>query len=83
MSETHRAPVVLPNTVADASVKFQFPESMTFDPMSIHLHAASEDSAPIASLSVHPDGKSHLRGRFTLSSAELSKPMAFDGRRAE
>jgi hypothetical protein len=44
------------NTVAGASVKFQFPESMSSDPMSIHAHAAplvaSADSALMASLSV-------------------------------
>jgi hypothetical protein len=79
MSETHCAPVVLTNTVADTLVKFQFPESMNFDPMSIHAHPASEDSRPTASLSVHPDGKSSPRGRFTPTSLELSVSMAFDG----
>jgi hypothetical protein len=50
------------NTVAGASVKFQFPESMTFDPMSIHVHpapyvaprdsVATDDRAPMAAVSV-------------------------------
>ena len=40
MSETHCPPSVPGNTVADGSVKFQFLESMSFDPMSIHAHAA-------------------------------------------
>jgi hypothetical protein len=60
MSETHCAPFVPVNTLAGASVKFQFPESMSFDPMSIHAHAApqvasrgaSADGSLVASLSV-------------------------------
>jgi hypothetical protein len=64
MSETGCLRVVPVNTVAGASVKFQFSESMSFDPMSIRAHAATHvasqvalqlalnDSAPMASLSV-------------------------------
>jgi hypothetical protein len=53
MSETHCASVVPVNTVADGSVKFQFPESMSPDPMSIHAHAAPDDGSVIEPLSVH------------------------------
>lgn len=78
MSETHWAPVVLADTIVDASVKFQFPESMTFDPMSIHVHAASEEGASMASRSI--DLTLYAAGvRFAPSSPELSIAPAFDG----
>ena len=71
MSETHCAPFVPVNTLADASVKFQFPESMSFDPMSIHAHAAPH----IAS-----HGASHgpSDGSLTASlSVRTPRPIAF------
>ena len=52
MSETRCACVVSRNTLRDSSVKFQFLESMTPDPMSIHAHAAPDDRARMGALSV-------------------------------
>ena len=64
------------NTVAGASVKFQFSESMRFDPMSIRAHAAphvasyiaADDSALMASLSV--------RNRRQTAFADMSETAA-------
>ena len=84
MSETHCSALVPVNTVAGASVKFQFPESMSLDPMSIHAHAAphiasregshgasqgaSDDSSPMECLSV--------RTRRQSSFADMSETAA-------
>ena len=52
MSETRCACVVSRNTLRDGSVKFQFLESMSLDPMSIHAHAAPDDMDGRSALSV-------------------------------
>ena len=60
MSETRRLPYVPADTVGGVSVKFQFLKSMSFDPMSIHAHAArrtarrtaADDGSVAAALSV-------------------------------
>ena len=72
MSETRCSPCVPVDTVAGASVKFKFPESMSSDPMSIHAHAASrvalDDSSAMPPLSV--------RTRRRIAFADMSETAA-------
>jgi hypothetical protein len=72
MSETRCAWCVPANTVDADSVKFQFPESMSFDPMSIYPHAASqtdrEDSSVTTPVSV--------RRRRQIGLADMSETAA-------
>jgi len=69
MSETRGLPYVPADTVGGDSVKFQFPKSMSFDPMSIHPHAARqvewEASFVAAALSV--------RNRRRIELADMSE----------
>jgi len=64
MSETRWAPYVPVDTVGGDSVKFQFLESMSLDPMSIHAHAtrqtAREANSVVAALSVRNRRRTEL-----------------------
>jgi hypothetical protein len=72
MSETRRPPYVPANTVGDDAVKFQFPKSMSFDPMSIHAQAARTAARKAGSVA----GALSVRNRPRIELADMSETAA-------
>ena len=76
MSETRWARTVPANTVAGPLVKFQLSESMSFDPMSLHVHAAPSTLSVYDRRPTAPADMSETAARRTVVPLTLSERRA-------
>jgi hypothetical protein len=64
------------NTVGDDSVKFHFMKSMSFDPMSIHAHAARQTARQAAQKASSVAAALSVRNRRRIDTADMSETAA-------